>query len=191
MELRFDIQFHGPFRVGTGRPGSTGADDGVDPHDPLPGSSLKGALRATAVSLRCEAGLVSEVFGTPASPSPWYFSGGKDWSWRSPVTPGGDPVPTVRTRVAIDDERGVAQRRALLMTEELWPDHGMFHIDLIATLDDEQRRIHRLVLLLAAAGTQAIGGDRRRGLGWVTMAMSGATDDDLRRAAELSGGSRG
>lgn len=68
--LTFEIEFHGPFRVGTGEAGP-GVDATVHRQDLLPGSSLKGVMRSTARQLFGDVmdsrgqPLVDQVFGAP------------------------------------------------------------------------------------------------------------------------------
>lgn len=172
----FTIDFHGPIRVGTGEPGATGADLGCDPDDPVPATSIKGAMRATAAKL-CADSLVDEVFGTRLSPSPWSFSGATNLEWHH-------EGPTVRSQVAIDDTTGTAESHALFSGEELWPARATVRITPLVALDEDTLERHRSALLIAAAGTHALGGARRRGLGWVTIRPAGEAGDDL--AAQIA-----
>jgi CRISPR/Cas system CSM-associated protein Csm3 (group 7 of RAMP superfamily) len=68
------LTFHSAFRVGTGDADGT-AHATVDRDDPVPASSLKGLMRASAERLlpyRPE--VVAAVFGTPRRPCPWHWS---------------------------------------------------------------------------------------------------------------------
>lgn len=68
------LTFHSAFRVGTGDADGT-AHATIDRDDPVPASSLKGLMRASAERLlpyRPE--IVEAVFGTPRRPSPWHWS---------------------------------------------------------------------------------------------------------------------
>ncbi|GGZ83507.1 hypothetical protein GCM10010389_21700 [Streptomyces echinoruber] len=68
------LTFHSAFRVGTGDADGT-AHATVDRDDPVPASSLKGLMRASAERLlpyRPE--VVAAVFGAPRRPCPWHWS---------------------------------------------------------------------------------------------------------------------
>ena len=155
--MRFAVDFHGPFRVATGH-AARGADASVDVASPLPAASLKGVMRASAeLLLPRRHDLVELVFGSPRSPSPW--------SWSSASVP--DASVRKRARVAIDPDRHAALPGALLFAEEVWARTASFTVQPLARVAD--RRTHELVLLASAHGVHALGGDRRRGLGWVTV----------------------
>lgn len=157
--MRFEIAFHGPFRVSTGLAGR-GADVTVDMANPVPASSLKGVMRAAARNvLPRQEVLCQEVFGTARSPSPWA------WSSASFV----QSTRQRRARAAIDPVTGTAVDGALLFAEEVWSDRATFSIDPIRYLREETRRRHELVLLASAHAVHALGSDRRRGLGWVGL----------------------
>ncbi|MQS06742.1 RAMP superfamily CRISPR-associated protein [Streptomyces alkaliphilus] len=171
--MRVRIDFHGPFRVGTGR-ARPGAHATVDRLDPLPATSLKGLMRASATLLLPDrADLVDAVFGTPRGPSPWHWSGAE--------FPDGDrPRDMVRARVSIDPATGAARSGHLLFAEELWAHTATFTVTRTGILAEEDVRTHLTVLACAAAGVHTLGSGRRRGLGWVTCAPEDpAVDDDL------------
>lgn len=168
-EVRVRIDFHGPFRIGTGTP-QDGAHDVVDQDDPLPASSLKGLMRASARHLLPGAeGLLDAVFGTGRQPSPWH------WDSAAFLVP---PLVTRRTRIAVDGGRGIAKRNALFVTEEQWSRGATFEVTRMAPLPPEQVADHRTVLACAAAGIHSLGGSRRRGLGWVTCVPTSPVVDD-------------
>ncbi len=156
--MRYRIDFHGPFRVGTGLPRG-GLDVTVDANNPLPASSLKGLMRNAATQLlRSGHPLIGDVFGQEGNGSPW------SWSSASFATA---PIRSVRARVAIGED-GVVEAEALLRAEQMWAPSATFTVDLLdvspSNLDD-----HAIVLNAAAASVSSLGGDRNRGFGWVTV----------------------
>jgi CRISPR/Cas system CSM-associated protein Csm3 (group 7 of RAMP superfamily) len=171
--MRFAIDFHGPFRVTTGQAGR-GADITVDPTSPLAGSSLKGVMRAAAHQLLPnQAGLIGRVYGTPRTPSPWHWSSAQL-----------DQLAVRRrTRIKIDPDRHTTVTGALVVAEELWATNASFTIEPLTPPDDPQA--HELVLLASAHGVHALGSDRRRGCGWVSLRGTDPTLDDQRLAAFL------
>ncbi|MGW2320093.1 RAMP superfamily CRISPR-associated protein [Streptomyces sp. NPDC001680] len=168
--LTVRTDFHGPFRIGTGRP-APGADDTVDRDDPLPASSLKGVMRASAAwLLPGGAHLVDRVFGTARQPSPWHWSGA-DFGEQPPRA-------VVRARIAIDPVTGTAREDHLLHVEEHWARNAQFTVTRTAYLPPEEAADQLAVLACAAAGVHALGADRRRGLGWVTCTPTAPAVDD-------------
>lgn len=152
------IQFHGPFRVATGTP-RPGLNNVVDHDVPLPASSLKGVMRQSARILGVPVTLADAVFGTARIPSPW--------AWSNAVVE--EVEHTVRARVAIDPETGAARTDFLAFGEEAWAPAATFEITRTGYLDPDTVENHLAVLACAAAGAHALGADRRRGLGWVSM----------------------
>jgi CRISPR/Cas system CSM-associated protein Csm3 (group 7 of RAMP superfamily) len=169
MQVRID--FHGPFRVSTGR-AAAGVNDTVDDLDLLPASSLKGVMRASAALLlpgRQE--LLDAVFGAAGRPSPWHWSGAAVQDV---------PVVAQRARIAIDPDTGAARRNHLLVAQEVWARSARFSVTRTGPLTAEDERTHLTVLACAAAGVHALGADRRRGLGWVTCTpLDPQVDDEL------------
>ena len=157
--MKFEIEFHGPFRVAAGH-AAPGVDVSVDLTSLLPESSLKGVMRSAANQLGVAASLVAEVFGTAAA--------GSAWAWL-PVTYATEPLVTRRARTPIDAESGTVVAGALLMAHEVWTSSATFHIEHVGRLDDATRQRHLCVLALAARGVRSLGGTRNRGLGWVTI----------------------
>ncbi|GAA0543984.1 RAMP superfamily CRISPR-associated protein [Actinomadura livida] len=163
--LRVTITFHGPFRVATGVP-REGLDVPVDKAGLLPASSLKGVQRAAARQLLpARADLVDEVFGggmgtSLHSPSPWH--------WTDAELDGTERIMP-RARVAIDAATGTARNDHLMFGEEVWARTAVFEITQRAPLDGVTRRRHHVVLACSAAAVHALGADRRRGHGWVTL----------------------
>lgn len=76
---------------------------------------------------------------------------------------------TPRARIAIDADSGAARRDFLAVDHEVWVRSATFAITQTGHLSDGQIRVHRVVLACAAAGVHALGADRRRGRGWVTL----------------------
>lgn len=168
-ELRVRIRFHGPFRIGTGTP-RDGAHDIVDQGNPLPGSSLKGLMRASARHLLPDADdLLDAVFGAGRRPSPWH------WDDADFLVA---PLVTRRARIEVDRASGTAKRNALFVTEEQWSRGATFEVVPMAPLSPEQTADHLTVLACAAAGVHSLGADRRRGLGWVTCVPTSPVVDD-------------
>lgn len=167
--LAVRIDFHGPFRVGTGRPG-TGVTEVVDLDDPLPASSLKGLMRASATHLLPHStALINQVFGTGRQPSAWYWD---DATFLEQLT------PHTRARVRVDNDTGVVAANHLFLAEELWPAQAFFTVTPAEPLTEEEHQNHRTVLACAAAGVHGLGADRRRGYGWVTCVPLQPTVDD-------------
>lgn len=173
--MRFSIAFHGPFRVGTGSAGG-GLDDVIDRSDPLPATSLKGLMRAAAIDLLGAGGLVDEVFGTPSAPSPWSWSGAR----LEGVT------IRRRARVSLDPNTGTAREGALVFVEEVWAERGTFSVDRREPVPPDRISLHELVLACAGQTVTSLGGDRRRGWGWVTIeADPPVTPEHVTRLAAL------
>ncbi|SFC97384.1 RAMP superfamily CRISPR-associated protein [Streptomyces aidingensis] len=163
--LTVRIDFHGPFRIATGLPGR-GAGTTVDLAEPLPASSLKGLMRASARVLlpatEAAAGYLDQVFGSAAVPSPWQWTGARFPEDHPPAVVG-------RARIAIDSGTGTVRRDHLLLAEELWPQApAVFTVTRGGHLPPGRAAEQLTVLACAAAGVHALGGSRRRGLGWVT-----------------------
>ncbi|MGH8934100.1 MAG: RAMP superfamily CRISPR-associated protein [Egibacteraceae bacterium] len=174
--MRFTIAFHGPFAVSTGEAGR-GCDNTVDSRCPLPGSSLKGVMRAGAGTIFPEHH-VSAVFGTARSPSPW--------SWTSAVF-ARPPETRRRARVSIDPLTRTAKDKALTIAEEAWAETAAFEVLALSHVADPDG-LHPLVLRAAAQAVHSLGMDRRRGLGWVTVLPERPlSDEDFTRIFDLGG----
>ena len=155
--LTFEVRFHGPVRVGTGRAGS-GLDDTVDPDVVVPGSSLKGLIRAEAAALfGKDHELVQRVFGTARRPSPWH--------WGDIVTTTEDRG--VAARIRMDSDHLAAVDGGLFLTDHHWPDVAWFDVLRCGPVEPERLREHELLLTASAHAVHSIGGDRNRGYGWV------------------------
>lgn len=167
------ITFHAPFRVSTGQAGG-GLDATVDLSDPLPGSSLKGAMRDAARSvLQADPLLVDEVFGTPRTESPW--------AWTSAEPSGGAWDRTsVQARVAIDERSHTARRDMLAVSEVVEHSSATARVIQRRAVDTGRRAAHLALIRASAAAVHHIGSDRRRGLGWVEIRPDQAiTAEDL------------
>lgn len=184
MRLGFTIEFHGPFRVATGR-ARPGVDIATDPFVPLPGSSLKGLMRASSAdvlglptsSIDAIYGAESPPTGQGPTPSPW--------SWSDADFGDGEPWVTQRSRVAISGATGVVEKGALVRADELWPANATFTVDLFHHLTEEEKGLHQLLLAAAAKAVRSIGADRNRGFGWVTIESDSKVDfAQLRSALE-------
>lgn len=178
--MRFTVEFHGPFRVGTGE-SARGSDDAVDTNDPLPASGIKGAMRAAAAGIGVKETLIDEVFGTAASASPWAWVAGYDWQWSGQST---EPDPQQRIRIRIDEATGTVEDGGLFNVEALWPTNCAFDIDQIGHVAADLTELHQAVLRNAARAVHSLGADRTRGFGWVTVksghANNAETTDDMR-----------
>lgn len=162
--MKFEIRFLTPFRVAAGHAGY-GADATVDRGVPLPASSIKGIMRSTARDLlRLPAELVDPVFGTGRGPSPW--------SWSDALPVGDGPLAAdiqLRARIQIDPETGTARDGALSIAEEVHATRLNFTVTRTGWIEEQDRDRHQLVLMVSARAVTALGGDRRRGLGWVAV----------------------
>ncbi|MFC8797288.1 RAMP superfamily CRISPR-associated protein [Promicromonospora sp. NPDC057138] len=170
MAVIVTITFHGPFRVVTadGRPG---INDAVDPDELLPASALKGVMRQAAdVLFPQQTTLTEAVFGTPRTASPW--------AW-GPVEFATTPCISVRARGSIDPETGTAKDDHLMFADEVWATTASFEISRTAYLERDTTGRHEALLVCASAGVHALGADRRRGLGWVTLTPSVPVTEDL------------
>lgn len=159
MTVEFDIHFHGPFRVATGR-ADRGMDSVGDDDVPLPAASLKGLMLAEARRFFDDA-LVNAIFGS--------VGGAGVWAWTDAVfeTP---PRRVPRSRIAIDPTTNTVTGGALQSGEQLWADRATFAVEPVAPINAECMAEHRAVLACAAGGVHALGAERRRGMGWVDIA---------------------
>ena len=162
--MRFEITFHTPFRVGSGQAGD-GSDTTVDRQALLPASSLKGVIKSAARDLlKFPDDLVEGIFGTEWQPSPWAWSDAR-------VLDADGSYPAIRPRARIQIEPGsmTVTRGALLVADEVLAARAEFSIDQAGWIRPGDVGTHEAVLLAAARAVTAIGNDRRRGLGWVTV----------------------
>jgi hypothetical protein len=163
--LAFTITFHSPFRVGAAY-AKDGVHAAIDRDDPLPADHLKGVMRAAAADLFGDHRhwAVAEVFGSPASPSPW--------SW-STATPAGAPDGWTfdrRYRARIDPQKHSAMKDHLVLGEQAWAERARFTVARVGAPQPGHRLAeedHVRILRCAAAAVHGLGAWRRRGLGWV------------------------
>jgi CRISPR/Cas system CSM-associated protein Csm3 (group 7 of RAMP superfamily) len=163
--MRYTITFLGPFRVAAGA-SSDGLDETYHAANPLPSSSLKGLMRAHAQGvLEIDEPLVKEVFGSARTPSPWW--------WSDAVIAASPPAweaHRVRTRVRIDPDTFTAADKAMQTAGELWPASAGFEVRQRGPLPSSGRlALHEAILNASARAITALGSDRRRGLGWVSI----------------------
>lgn len=166
-ELRFVIDFLSPFRVSTGE-AAAGVDATIDMRDPLPATSLKGVMRATAKQLLGEkADLVGKVFGDAKRPCRWH--------WGDAVPTGVWAPPQITARVQIGPTSHTATRDMLALAEETTAARAEFVITRMAPVEDVG--LHAAVLAIAGRATRSLGAARRRGLGWVSISCPDVTLD--------------
>ena len=162
--LVFEIRFRGPFLVG-GDPAGDGSDIRVNRDVLIPGSSIKGRLRAEATNtLRLPDALIGDVFGTSSQGGKWWFSQ-VDFS-RS------DLHVCTSNRVAMDPESpdsGITDDHQLVFYDQCWADFATFTVEQLEYIDDVLLQKHIAVLCSAARSTASLGAMRRRGHGWVTI----------------------
>ncbi|WP_432902531.1 RAMP superfamily CRISPR-associated protein [Micromonospora matsumotoense] len=174
MTLTFEISFHGPFRVATGRAGD-GADSVIDREAPLPASSIKGVMRSAARDLlNLPAHLVEAVFGAAWQPSPWSwsdaaFTGGATLS-DGDGGAGAEPLRVrARARIQISEATHTVVDGALTVGEEILAHRAIFTVRRSGPVPADDLPRHEAVLTASARAVTALGGDRRRGLGWVSI----------------------
>lgn len=159
--LTFRVTFRGPFHVGSGTP-AEGLDSTVDHEVPLPGSSIKGLMRAQALNvLGLRAEVVEAIFGSPADESGWLWS---DASFE--IAPESERM--ARLKLA-DTDDGAAEAGFLMLGEHLWASDATFTVTPRRALDAATLTRDRLVLRAAARSISGLGGSRRRGEGWVSV----------------------
>lgn len=175
--MNVEITFHGPFRVGAGT-GRTGLGKTVNRDEMIPASSLKGVMRATATwLLPGRDDLIAEVFGGSGGAGENAPNHATPWRW-TPVRLDGAVESVARARVSIDSATGAARREHLVVGEEVWARGAHFSVVPGGRVPPSRRRTHQVVLSCAAAGVHALGGERRRGLGWVTLRPTDPEIDD-------------
>lgn len=163
VALRFEVRFHTPFRVASGVAGDS-ADTTIDWAAPLPASSLKGVMLSAARDLlRLPPDWVKEVFGADRQPSPW------SWSDAVPSTRSGDVKIRTRARIRIEPDTGTVAPGALAYGQEMLAHRAEFTIERSGWIPPANRSDHQHVIVASARAVTAVGGDRRRGLGWVSV----------------------
>ena len=177
VELNFSIEFHGPVLVG-GESAGDGADIRVNKDVLIPGSSIKGRLRAEAANvLKVRKKLINEVFGTAHTPGKWWFS---DVVFED----GGCSVRT-SNRVAMDStkpESGLTEEHHLVFYDQCWAEAATFRIEQLASMEKTELDLHKAVLCAAARSVTNLGAMRRRGHGWVSITptpIEGLSNEDI------------
>jgi CRISPR/Cas system CMR subunit Cmr4 (Cas7 group RAMP superfamily) len=181
VAVRFEIFFHTPFRVSSGQAGD-GSDTTVDRAALLPASSLKGVMLSAARDLlMLPVSQVEAVFGTAWHESPWGWSDAA-MTEEASIRP--------RARIRIDPGTGTVARGALLVADEVLATRAEFTVDRIGWVPAGQEGVHETILLAAARSVTAVGGDRRRGSGWVTVTPAEPrwSEAHLHAAIALAGG---
>ncbi len=171
--MRFTVIFHGPFRVAAGA-SSDGLDATYDAASPLPSSSLKGLMRATAEqALGIGPPVIREIFGSAAARSPWWWSD----AVIDPGPPGRAGPDRVRAQVQIDPVTFTAAEKTMRTSGELWPSSARFEVRRRGHVPPGRVAVHEAVLAASARAITALGSDRRRGLGWVSVIPDEPWDD--------------
>jgi hypothetical protein len=114
------------------------------------------------------------VYGVAWQQSPW------SWSDATPAAGALDPV-RVRARIQIDQDTATVVDGALAIAEEFHLRTAEFSITRTGWLEPDLVAAHETVLIASARAVTAIGGDRRRGLGWVSITPTDPvwpTDDE-------------
>ncbi len=160
--LAFQIAFHGPFHVG-GLGAVGGMDRVLDRDFLLPGSSLKGLLRAEARErLGIPKPWLEATFGREGDhPSPWWWSDGVVDS----------PTFGRAVRIKINPDTSASERGFLALGEEVWARTGHFTVAPMINLPEERLPTaeQRLLIRACARSVSTLGGGRNRGSGWVTL----------------------
>ena len=171
-DLVFSITFHGPFRVARGE-ASGGADLTVDRRTPLPASSVKGLMRAAAEHvLRIPKPWLVAVFGADTGgDEPGSVLGNvlHQWCWSDPEIGQGIRTIDRAARIRLQPD-GTVMDGHLLVGEQVWVNEPVpFTVSRLGPVDPADLDAHRLILRAAARSVLALGGQRRRGFGWVTI----------------------
>ncbi|MGB7983281.1 MAG: RAMP superfamily CRISPR-associated protein [Candidatus Nanopelagicales bacterium] len=176
--INVTVAFHAPIRISTGT-----ARDGIDASalaDYVPGSSLKGAMRAAGrVRLGLPEPVLTRLFGDTGVASAW--------SWDD-LAYGPESRLTTRVRIPVSIG-GAASRGGMLVAEEVWvpaDSTPSFSIHRQAPRGEVQPQ-DELLLGGCARAVKSLGAARRRGMGWVTMtpSVSGNVIDPCEVAAAI------
>lgn len=166
--ITFTITLHGPFHIATGV-AADGIDTPIDLSCPLPATSLKGLMRAEAVErLHVRQEYVDEIFGrstTDPDGDPQRSAPGA-WQWSDASFEKVIPAPYARISV---DERGLTKQGFLAFGTQAWATDGWFSVEPRVRLDDVVRTRHTVILRACARSVSTLGGDRRRGSGWISI----------------------
>lgn len=182
--ITFTITFHGPFHVSTGV-AADGIDTPIDLGCPLPATSLKGLMRAEAVErLGISQKLVDEIFGRstsgPAAETQRSAPGAWQWSDAS----FDQVIPAPYARIAVDN-RGLTRQGFLAFGTQAWATDGQFTVEPRVRLDDAALTRHTVILRACARSVSSLGGDRRRGSGWVSISDAPWTSEDTSALRQL------
>lgn len=165
--MRFNVTFHTPFRVGTGS-ARDGLDDTINSKNPLPGSSIKGLMRAASREvIAAPEALIGAVFGSEHRESPWAWTD-------ADIDVAAMPV---QARIKIDESSGTVQKDFLFIAEQVESRGATFEVVQRGRLSADGLRRQQALLVLSAMAVRQIGADRRRGLGWVTIAPTSPPTD--------------
>ncbi|MDN5789581.1 MAG: hypothetical protein L0H25_01755 [Micrococcales bacterium] len=165
----FSVQLHQPFLVSSGLSGE-GLDSRARSAVPLPATSLKGVMRASATHVLGIPGeLVDAVYGREGKVG--HPGGSAAWGWTD-AGPLGAFEFWSRSRNRLDSQSGGTLAEALTNTEEIWQKPGRdirFAVEPLIALSTQDAEMHRAILQASAYGVTAIGSWRNRGMGAVTM----------------------
>jgi len=166
VRVRFEVEFHGPFRVSTGV-AAAGFDSVGDPSCPVPASVLKGSARHSAeYVLGIDRRHLESIFGSERSASNWEWS---DLEFAGPIE------FSASASVAIDPSTGTSAMRALRFSQDMWyAGEASFMVE--SHLSGAELELEALLLCAAHHSVRSLGENRNRGLGWVSI-----------RTIELSG----
>jgi CRISPR/Cas system CSM-associated protein Csm3 (group 7 of RAMP superfamily) len=163
ITLKFAISLHTPFLVSSGQSGY-GLDAISRADSPLPASSLKGVMRASAAEvLGLRPDLVAAVFGQAGTAS--------GWAWTD-ATPRSAFVRQPRSRNRIDPQTGVARREALATVEEVWATSEpiSFLIEQVGPISNPDAEV--TILIAAAHAVTGLGSWRNRGAGAASLRIA-------------------
>ncbi|MFI8774864.1 RAMP superfamily CRISPR-associated protein [Gordonia sp. NPDC062954] len=179
-QVAFRLEFHSPFRVGAAY-GEDGVDLTIDVDEPIPSDHIKGLMRFAAKNtLSLDQTLVDRVFGSASTTSPW--------SWLA-VEPEGDwGDPRLRNRTAIDEDTHAAKTDHLVFAHEIHSRAATITIEQIGPIADTDLPTHVALLRTSAAAIHALGGWRRRGLGWVSVNPDPPVDENDLKLLGWQGG---
>ncbi|WP_162802874.1 hypothetical protein [Ornithinimicrobium avium] len=168
--LRFTMSFHSAFLSATGQ-AADGYDLTLDLENPVRESHLKGVMSdAAARVLRFPPARIEQIFGSPAQESPW--------RWQ--VTEQQCARAVVRHRVGIDDDTHCAHQDMLVRARA-------GHLDTVAfevyRVTDPEDLMERTAITCSARAVHRLGGQRRRGFGWV--GVEGGDDLDTTSLSRL------
>jgi len=196
--LTLQVAFHTPFRVATGN-ADDGADTAIDLMVPMPGSSIKGLMRAAARDVLGGLGprrsgsnpppdsdrpLVVAVFGDEPI-GPRRDDGDSPWHWDDVQFDADLPAPVLGNRIRLEPTTGTVASGALMVAQQLPPTTGTVQIWRSGRIDPDQIPTHLALLSVASRLVDGAGGDRRAGTGWVTLTPLSDPAPDWSTLADL------